>query len=247
MAIRDIIEDLAVRFYKNKIIKGLFAPLFHVYLRYTSEAKEIDNLKKNFSIHGLEVLKSFDDIMSGSNIKYSLAFGSMLGAVREKGFIKHDLDIDVYVWIEDYSSSFVDLLKSNGFSLKHTFSVDNDKLGKEDTIEKNGVQIDIFYVYPALFGRKYPYCCDFVVFDDCRSRRQSIRKHGGLLPRRIEMPMSNEVVRVPFENTKLPILNNAHEYLSFRYGTDYMTPNPNWVNSTNKYIIPWVDKVAVYY
>lgn len=36
----------------------------------------------------------------------------------------------------------------------------------------------------------------------------------------------------------LPIIENADEFLKFRYGEDYMTPNPNWSNGDNPHIIP---------
>ena len=59
--------------------------------------------------------------MELNGYKYSLAFGTMLGAVREHGFIGHDLDIDVFVRIEDFNKNLIDCLKKAGFILKHTF------------------------------------------------------------------------------------------------------------------------------
>lgn len=50
----------------------------------------------------LELLKKFDKICSENNIEYSLAGGSMLGAVRHHGMIPWDDDIDVYLKRPDY-------------------------------------------------------------------------------------------------------------------------------------------------
>ena len=45
----------------------------------------------------LEIAKVFDEICTNNNIWYSLAFGSVLGAVRHGGFIPWDPDMDVFV------------------------------------------------------------------------------------------------------------------------------------------------------
>lgn len=228
-----------------KVIRKLLGPIYRI-IHHDKAIEEVDKLKLHFQQKGLKVLDTFDKVMTDNNYLYSLAFGTMLGAVRERGFIKHDADIDVFMWIEDYDSNLIECLKRKGFSVSHTFSVDNDQYGKEDTIMLDGVQIDIFYIYPPIEGHTYPYCCDFIIHPDCLSREHSVQKYGGLLPRRIEMPISHRVVRVPFENLYLPILSNAHEFLSFRYGNDYMIPNPKWVNGNNPYIISCPDKVAIF-
>lgn len=238
-------EDFLGVIRQSAVVRKLFGFIYH-FFHHDTAAEFVDELKVNFQKNGLKTLQTFDKVMTDNGFKYSLAFGTMLGAVREKGFIKHDADIDVYVWIENYSPQFLEVLQRNGFRLLHSFTVDEGRLGREDTIMLDGVQIDIFYLYPAIPGRKYPYCCDFIVHSDCLSREHSVRKHGGLLPRRLEIPTSTEVVRVPFESLYLPILKNAKEYLSFRYGADYMIPNPKWSSGTNPNIIPWVGKVAVF-
>lgn len=245
MKLKHLLEDIVGSARQSTVLRKIFGPIYRLG-HHDKTIEVVDELKKNFQQKGLKVLETFDSVMTENGYRYSLAFGTMLGAIREKGFIKHDADIDVYMWIEDYSPNFIDCLKTTGFSIYHSFSVDNDKSGKEYTIMLDGVQIDIFYIYPSLEGHKYPYCCDFVIHPDCLSREHSVRKYGGLLPRRLEMPMSNEVVRVPFDSLHLPILKNAHEYLSFRYGKDYMTPKPGWVSGVNPNIVPWEGKVAVF-
>lgn len=51
---------------------------------------------------GLSMLKDFHKICVEHNIKYSLVFGTMLGAIRHKGFIPWDDDIDVIIFRKDY-------------------------------------------------------------------------------------------------------------------------------------------------
>ncbi|MBQ3831303.1 MAG: LicD family protein [Spirochaetales bacterium] len=51
----------------------------------------------------LEVLLDFDSICRSRDIKYSLAYGTLLGAIRHKGYIPWDDDIDVIVTRDDYT------------------------------------------------------------------------------------------------------------------------------------------------
>lgn len=50
----------------------------------------------------LRLLKKFDAICKKYNIKYSIGFGTMLGAVRHKGFIPWDDDVDIIITRNEY-------------------------------------------------------------------------------------------------------------------------------------------------
>lgn len=62
---------------------------------YMQVIKKVQTTQRN-------ILKEFDSFCRGHNLKYSLAFGTLLGAVRHQGFIPWDDDIDVYMLREDY-------------------------------------------------------------------------------------------------------------------------------------------------
>lgn len=230
--------------FANKVAKIPFAkkvlkPIYYPYKRRIEKHRN-----KVFKENGIKVIADFDSCCRENNLSYYLAFGSMLGAVREHGFIKHDLDLDVFMWAKDYSNGLKNILEGYGFKLKHSFLVDNGNLGREDTYSKYGVSIDIFYIYPAIDS--YPYTCDFRAFPGFVTWSNSQERAGGVQARRIEIPVSVESVQVDFEGVKVNIPENYDEFLRFRYGDDYMIPNPRWHNGENPHIVVWNNQKAEY-
>ena len=63
--------------------------------------KEITSTDELKSIQ-LEILIAFDKFCSENGINYSIAAGTLIGAIRHKGFIPWDDDIDVYLLRKDY-------------------------------------------------------------------------------------------------------------------------------------------------
>ena len=72
----------------------------------------MDTVLRKLQLTQLGILKIFDHFCQENNLKYSLYAGSLLGAVRHKGFIPWDDDLDVCMPRTDYER-FLTLWESN--------------------------------------------------------------------------------------------------------------------------------------
>ena len=105
---KNIIKLFGIKF---TVRKKKFAKKFNEcpYLDYKKKNLDITTLphatgiSRDVQLAGLYLLKEFDYICKQQNIHYWLDFGALLGAIRHKGFIPWDDDIDIGMMREDYN------------------------------------------------------------------------------------------------------------------------------------------------
>ena len=69
------------------------------------------SITKKIQMCELEIMKTIHDICMKNNLRYFLAGGSVLGAVRHNGFIPWDDDLDIMMFREDYNK-FLEICKT---------------------------------------------------------------------------------------------------------------------------------------
>lgn len=217
-----IIRKLRHEISELPVLNKLKPYILKHYNKYASKKKNEVFLKR-----GLLVLSEFDRVLTDIGINYSLVFGTLLGAVREKGFIKHDMDIDVSISSESFSNDIEQSLKAAGFKLIKRFETDNGLFGREDTYKRYGVTIDIFYFYP--YDDQLSYTTVLVPFPDTTGFEESLNLYGGVMPIQLILPYSKETERIPFYNLRLPVIKNRIEFLEARYGKNWRIPDPTFV------------------
>lgn len=133
--------------------------LFEIHEYVEQQYKELldnqDRIKDIFSI--------FHRICIENNIKYFVAFGSLLAQVRDDGFIPWDSDFDVCISINDVSQLQKCLkenlpkdyyMESNFINKKYPYF--QMRIGKKG-YDSNLLHLDIFYVIGAPNVEKIPY------------------------------------------------------------------------------------------
>ena len=108
----------------------------------------------------LDILQEIDSICKSNYLNYYIAYGSLLGAIRHKGYIPWDDDIDIIMPRADYRK-FLDLVKKQQVRMEARFElidsdhegyyypfakvVDNRTVAKmEDNLTEHGIWIDVF-------------------------------------------------------------------------------------------------------
>lgn len=135
-------------------------------------------------LNELELLVEVDRICRKNGIKYSLDGGTMLGAVRHKGFIPWDDDADVIFTREEYEKFFIacqkDMNKERfflqdyrtdkgyrwGYAKMRLLGTEYVKIGQEKEDFLGGVCIDVFVVDNVpdnTMARKYRYAVNVVL------------------------------------------------------------------------------------
>ncbi|MFV0313147.1 MAG: LicD family protein [Dysgonomonas sp.] len=169
-----------------------------------------------------ENLLLFKKIAERNNLQFSLAFGTMLGAIREHDFIDHDDDIDLWI-LSEQKTVFFDMLfelREYGFELARFH-----RRGLASILRK-GENIDIYILHPMKEGLRGYY--------------------NNPMPEKYLTDLS----LYEFQGDLFPGSADSEESMVFFYGEDWKTPIPyinyempfykQWISLIKEYIIAYI-------
>lgn len=134
---RDFIVKILVKLglYKNAVS-------IINYFKAKSQARTIKR-------YGIETLREADAALTEVGHQMFLIFGTLLGAVREHGFIPFDYDLDVGIVADGPSDEIHSAMKKHGLKLTRTTYIRTEK-GEwvtEETYHYKGVGIDLYFFF----------------------------------------------------------------------------------------------------
>lgn len=175
---------------------------------------------KTIQKEGPAALRIFYDLTKEIRCSYWLHWGTLLGAFREKGFIKHDEDIDIGMFDTDISIALVDKMLQSGFVFLEAI-VDKDfEGGYHLAFDYNGAKFDIYSFHKDIANR---YCTCFTPVPYQHGKWGKVRSDiFDIL--HVSVPLWDGLVEIPFEGTTAYIPSNTDEILQIYYGKDYMIP-----------------------
>jgi len=231
-----ILERIKYVMMKNQFLKSFFQPMYRL-------AMKPGVLKQNylFKRYGLEAIQKLNNVFEKENIEYWLEFGTLLGAVREKNFIEHDLDIDIGLFIDNDSDKIEQLLTMAGFKKIQQIEVDNGSFALEQTYQYRGVTVDLFY-FTKIDNMMY---CHVFTGEYGKSWESTIEDNGGLVVYQHAFPYKG-LKKIKFLKMNFTIPSNEIEHLTAQYGNDFMVKDKNWnpyVMAPNKTIL--IDKKGI--
>jgi len=103
------------------------------------------------------ILKWFNNFANKNNINYSLAYGTMLGYVRNKNYIPYDTDMDLFIGKED-AYKIIQLINNDNIM----YNSDIDKNGELST---NKIYIIITKDHDKKFKNRSRYNCKGEIVD----------------------------------------------------------------------------------
>lgn len=177
-------------------------------------------VRRRIRQYGTKAIDVLGQVASEYNKTYWLAFGTLLGAYREKGFIKNDDDIDTAMFCSDITAEFVETLCKRGFQLEHCLLTGDHKFCQV-SFKYHKISFDIYgfnhkgdnnaevvgFIPRALHGKDW-------------DESFELNRFKVLL---VTMPFGG-VEKTEFLGIKTCIPKQTELFLRKHYGEDFMTP-----------------------
>jgi phosphorylcholine metabolism protein LicD len=211
---KNFIKNMLYKLKIYSFARELLVKIYYPYRRYL--------LKKEAS----SILEKLYAVFSKECSDFWLDYGTLLGFVREKDIIKHDIDLDFGV-ATNKPDTLSASLQNSGFKLTQQTEVENRIVMQQYSYK--GIGFDIFY-YAKDGNNIYTYV--WLANSYTIPQKEAYAQNRGKLYKIVFGKI--ETTNIEFLGKKFKIPKDYNSYLIEHYGKDYMQPNPNFSHSDEK-------------
>lgn len=137
LALKNGVRKLLKSSALGKVVYPFFQKCWRAYA--------VPHRQKLLQKHGVGVLERLHRLMQKSNVPYYCDYGTLIGFVRDNGFIKHDDDIDISIQPDSVKPSDVlRIFLDAGYGYIHGFDYQGRFL-EFSVMDVAGVSIDVFF------------------------------------------------------------------------------------------------------
>ena len=213
-----VLKEAVKKVLKSGPVGKLVYPLFQrPYRAYAIPMKQ-----RRLKRHGVAALQRVGNVLKANNVEFYEDYGTLLGFIRDNGFIPHDDDIDITIMPGTIKSQrLLKILMDAGFGFIHGFNYKGQLI--EFTIADSS-QITIDFFFPSR-DSKNPNVFNFYIPDWIPEHQYPSEK-------------ANDVILTPYIGAKgiqdynvmgvsVRIPSNYEEVLESEYGP-WRVPDPNF-------------------
>ena len=173
--------------------------------------------KQDYKNNALEALLLAKKSLDSAGLFFWLDFGTLLGAYREKDFIKHDMDVDISMFADNAEKAKKAMLNA-GFELVRTFEVLGDPVGVLQTYAYKGVPLDIYFFVEA---SDLMYCHAFYW------QKEDDYRFGGAVEASVKKWFCPNTGFAPmmFKGHEFNAPKDIVKHLTMNYGSNFMKPD----------------------
>lgn len=194
---------------------------------YTSDEYTKEDIKK-VQLRLLDMAKTVHEILTKNKVDYFITFGTLLGAVRHRGFIPWDDDFDIFIFDDQYDFAlelFKKYLPRNYIvhdesndpiywpswsRIRDLGSITNSSIYEDDNHYKyNGINLDLYRIKKI----KKKYLKNFILKEHIRFYNKKI-KHQ-LLSKKFKIKVLKLQIKLFFAKVALIVNGDKKEAFTF--------------------------------
>lgn len=206
----------------NLLKSSAFGRWIYPFVQNTYRAYAIPKKRRRLQLHGFAALNRLHQALSANHIPYYCDYGTLLGFVRDHGFMKHDDDIDISIPVRTTkATSVLKILLASGFSYVHSFDYEG-RLIEFTVADKSGVTIDVFF---PISTKKTEFNFGFQPIWE-PNRLYPNEKANTLIRYLFVNP--TKLIEVSINGCKTIFPENAEDVLASEYGKTWKIPDANF-------------------